>query len=64
MTSTWNDFTWTASEIVPGKACFVPISAPSSFCWERKSDTEVQVTQRWTDESGLLQQYEVALRRP
>ena len=64
VTSTWNEFTWTASEIMPGKACFEPVNAPSSFCWERKSDTEVHVTQRWTDESGAPQEYVVPLRRP
>jgi len=64
VTSTWNEFTWMALEIVPGKACFVPIKAPSSFCWERKSDTQVHVTQRWADESGNPQEYVVALQRP
>jgi hypothetical protein len=64
VTSTWNAFTWTASEIRPGKACFSPVNAPSSFCWERKTDKEVHVTQRWTDESGKLQEYVVPLHRP
>ncbi len=63
VTSTWNDFTWQATEIVAGKACFEPINAPSSFCWTRISDDEVEVTQRWTDEQGAPQQYVVPLRR-
>lgn len=63
VTSTWNEFTWIASEIGPGKACFEPVNAPSSFCWERKSDTEVHVTQRWKDEKGAPQEYVVPLRR-
>ena len=61
--STWNAFTWEASEIVAGKASFVPKSAPSSFCWEQVSDGAVQVTQRWTDQDGKAQQYVVPLRR-
>lgn len=61
--STWGEFTWHASEVAPGKACFVPVNAPSSFCWERLSPTSVQVTQRWTDEHGVAQQFAVPLRR-
>lgn len=61
--STWGDFTWQASELVPGKACFVPVNAPSSFCWELLSPSAAQVTQRWTDEHGKPQQYVVPLRR-
>lgn len=64
VTSTWNAYTWAASEILPGKACFSPVNAPSSFCWERKSDKLVHVTQQWTDENGQLQEYVVPLRRP
>lgn len=63
VTSTWNEFTWQASELTDGKACFVPISAPSSFCWERVSINSVQVTQRWTDQNGQAQQYVVPLQR-
>ena len=63
VTSTWNEFTWTASEILPGKACFLPVNAPSSFCWERKSEKEVHVTQQWTDQSGQSQEYVVLLHR-
>jgi hypothetical protein len=63
VTSTWNQFTWEASELTPGKACFVPVNAPSSFCWESLSPTTAQVIQRWTDEHGKRQQYVVPLRR-
>ena len=63
VTSTWNTYTWIAAELVPGKACFSPVNAPSSFCWERKSDKLVHVTQRWTDESGKLQEYVIPLHR-
>lgn len=61
--STWNAFTWEASELVAGKACFTPVSAPSAFCWERISEDSAQVTQRWTDQGGRAQQYVVPLRR-
>ncbi|MEO7916968.1 MAG: hypothetical protein ABIR16_04940 [Dokdonella sp.] len=63
VTSTWNDFTWIASALVPGKACFVPVNAPSSFCWERASENEVHVIQRWKDEHGAQQEYVVVLLR-
>ena len=61
--STWREFTWEASELTPVRACFEPVNAPSAFCWERVSDQEVRVTQRWSDERGAPQQYVVALRR-
>lgn len=61
--STWGEFTWQASELTAGEACFVPVNAPSSFCWKQLSDTSAQVTQRWTDEHGKPQQYVVPLRR-
>jgi hypothetical protein len=63
VTSVWNEFSWEASEMGPGRACFSPVEAPSSFCWERISDLEVHVTQRWSDEKGAPQQYVVPLRR-
>ncbi|MEO7431666.1 MAG: hypothetical protein ABIR62_06505 [Dokdonella sp.] len=63
ITSHWNEFTWEASTVVPGKACFDPINAPSSFCWERTSDSTVEVTQRWKDEHGNDQTYVVPMRR-
>lgn len=63
VTSTWNEFTWELSELTPSKACFKPVKAPSSFCWELVSDNTVQVTQRWTDAKGEQQEYIVPLRR-
>jgi hypothetical protein len=63
VTSTWREFSWQASELTPGRACFAPVKAPSSFCWERVSDSEVHVTQRWSDENGDSQVYVVPLRR-
>jgi hypothetical protein len=63
VTSVWKEFKWSASELAPGKACFVPINAPSSFCWERVSDREARVTQKWTDEKGAPQEYSIPLRR-
>ena len=63
VTSTWGEFTWEASELSAGRACFIPVNAPSSFCWERVSDSEVTVTQRWTDEAGTPQSYAIPLRR-
>lgn len=61
--STWGEFTWQASELAAGRACFAPVNAPSSFCWERLSDSSARVTQRWTDEHGKPQHYVVPLRR-
>ena len=61
--ATWGEFSWQASELVPGRACFTPINAPGSFCWERLPDTSAQVTQRWTDEHGTARDYTVPLRR-
>jgi hypothetical protein len=61
--STWKEFTWKASALVPGNACFAPVNAPSSFCWERVSNSEVHVTQRWSDEKGAPHEYVVPLRR-
>ncbi len=46
---------WQASELSAGKACFSPINAPGSFCWEQLSDTLVHVTQRWSDAQGKPQ---------
>lgn len=61
--STWKEFTWEASDVTAGKACFTPINAPSAFCWTRTSDSIVEVTQRWTDEHGKPQAYVMKLRR-
>ena len=63
ITSTWNEFTWVASELSEGKACFSPVNAPSSFCWERVDEATLHVTQRWTGEDGKAQQYVVPMRR-
>lgn len=63
VTSTWNEFTWRASELAPGRACFTPVNAPSSFCWERYGDDRARVTQRWTDDQGRAQEVVVPLRR-
>lgn len=61
--SRWGEFTWRASEISPGRACFVPVAAPSSFCWDRRTESLVEVTQRWTDETGKELSYTVPLER-
>lgn len=63
VTSTWQQFTWRATQLSPGKACFEPVDAPSAFCWERVSDSEVRVLQKWSDDQGNPQQYVVSLRR-
>ncbi len=63
VTSTWNEFSWEASVLSAGRACFSPVNAPSSFCWERIDNSTVHVTQRWTGEDGTPQQYVVPLRR-
>lgn len=63
ITSTWNGFTWEAVEVTADKACFTPVNAPSAFCWQRISEREVHVTQRWTDAEGQAQQYVIPLRR-
>ena len=59
--SRWGEYTWKAMQITSTKACFDPLEAPSSFCWERVGDSSVAVTQRWTDESGKAQTYTVPL---
>lgn len=61
--SQWNEFTWEATTLSPGKACFDPIKAPSSFCWESTSASTVEVSQRWKDDKGVDQKYVVPLRR-
>jgi hypothetical protein len=63
ITSIWKEFSWELSEITPKKACFIPLKAPSSFCWEQISETVVHVTQRWSDEKGVPQEYVVPLRK-
>jgi hypothetical protein len=61
--STWGQFTWKASLISSTKACFEPINAPSSFCWERVDSDSVTVTQRWTDADGKEQSFVIKLSR-
>lgn len=61
--STWGQFTWKASSISATKACFEPINAPSSFCWELVSQDTVTVTQRWTDGDGKEQSFSLPLSR-
>lgn len=59
----WLEFSWQASDIRPGKACFVPLNAPSSFCWEQINSNTVHVTQSWQGEDGTPQQFVMPLRR-
>jgi hypothetical protein len=61
--STWGQFTWKASSISATKACFEPINAPSSFCWERVEPDTVTVTQRWTGADGKEQSFVLKLSR-
>ncbi len=61
--SRWGDFTWQAAEITPDKACFVPLNAPSSFCWKVVSPTALEVTQRWLDANGKEQSMTMVLTR-
>jgi hypothetical protein len=61
--STWGQFTWKASSISATKACFEPINAPSSFCWERVEPDTVKVTQRWTGADGKEQSFVLKLSR-
>ncbi|MBC3767083.1 hypothetical protein [Neptunicella marina] len=61
--SVWNDFSWKASDITDNRACFVPLEAPSSFCWEKTDSDHLRVTQKWTDQQGVPQQYTIDLVR-
>ena len=63
VTSNWSEFTWRAISLAPTKACFNPINAPSSFCWERADDQRVVATHRWTGPEGNEQTQSVALTR-
>jgi hypothetical protein len=63
ITSTWGQFTWRATLLNTSKACFEPVSAPSSFCWERVSPDSVTVTQCWTDSEGKEQSFVLTLNR-
>ncbi|AOS44419.1 hypothetical protein Verru16b_01481 [Lacunisphaera limnophila] len=61
--STWGRYTWKAVSLTDTKACFEPMNAPSSFCWERISPETVTVTQRWNGEDGKEQSYVLTLTR-
>lgn len=61
--SRWGDFSWRASEITPDKACFVPLKAPSAFCWKRVDATALTVTQNWKDGTGKDQSMTMTLKR-
>jgi hypothetical protein len=63
VTSTWGEFTWRAISLAPTKACFNPINAPSSFCWERADDQTVVATHRWTGPEGNEQTQSISLTR-
>jgi hypothetical protein len=61
--STWGQFTWRAVSLSATKACFEPMNAPSSFCWESITSNEVSVTQRWKDAEGKEQSFVLKLVR-
>lgn len=61
--SRWGDFSWRADDIRPGFASFAPVEAPSAFTWRRIDADTVGVTQRWTDEAGIEQEYALELKR-
>jgi hypothetical protein len=60
--SRWGEFSWKATEISADKACFSPVNAPSSFCWQR-SGAGVEVIQRWKGDDGKEQSYTLKLTR-
>lgn len=59
--STWGAFSWKAVALAPGSACFEPLKAPTTFCWERVDATHVNVTQRWTDAAGKTRSHVLPL---
>lgn len=63
VTSTWGAFTWRATTLSATKACFEPINAPSSFCWERVAPDRITVTQRWSGPDGKEQSFVLTLQR-
>ena len=63
ITSTWGQFTWKATSLSSSKACFEPVDAPSSFCWELVAPEKVTVTQRWTGSDGKEQSFVLTLNR-
>ncbi|UXH76747.1 hypothetical protein [Roseateles amylovorans] len=63
ITSTWGQFTWKATSLSDSKACFEPVAAPSSFCWERVAPDTITVTQRWVGSDGKEQSFVLTLNR-
>ncbi len=63
ITSAWGEFTWKAILLSSTKACFEPVNAPSSFCWELVDRDNATVTQRWTDAEGKAQSFVLPLSR-
>ncbi|RYG88928.1 MAG: hypothetical protein EON59_02920 [Alphaproteobacteria bacterium] len=63
ITSTWGKYVWRATGVSDGFASFEPVNAPSAFAWRRIDADTVEVTQKWTDEKGLVQSYALELRR-
>lgn len=63
ITSTWGQFTWKATSLSAFKACFEPVDAPSSFCWEQVAPDRMHVTQRWTGSDGKEQSFVLPLNR-
>ena len=61
--SRWGDFTWKAALITATKACFEPVNAPSSFCWELIDARNATATQRWTGADGKEQSFVIPLMR-
>ena len=61
--SRWGPYRWRAGELAAGKACFVPLDAPSHFCWQKTAPDRVEVVQRWTDAAGKAQSMTTTLRR-
>lgn len=60
--SRWGEFSWKATQISAEDACFAPVNAPSSFCWQR-AGAAVEVTQRWIGDDGKEQSYTLKLTR-
>lgn len=61
--SRWKEFSWEASKLAKGTACFSPVNAPSAFCWKLVDESTVHVTQRWTGEDGSPKEYVIPMRR-
>lgn len=61
--SKWGPYTWRATRLEDGLAEFEPLNAPSSFSWRRLDTDRVEVSQRWVDEAGAAQGYQLVLER-